>query len=58
VRLQGRVESLDRRAVRASCARSAGSSWRRRCSRTPLATEAQYLLARGAFETLGRRRYE
>ncbi len=26
--------------------------------RTPLATEAQYLLARYAFETLGTRRYE
>ena len=26
--------------------------------RTPLATEAQYLLARYAFETLGYRRYE
>src|SRR5437016_9289791 len=26
--------------------------------RTPLATEAQYLLARHAFETLGYRRYE
>jgi len=26
--------------------------------RTPLGTEAQYLLARYAFETLGYRRYE
>ena len=30
----------------------------RRCSARPLATEAQYLLARYAFETLGYRRYE
>jgi Acetyltransferase (GNAT) domain len=29
-----------------------------RLQRTPLATEAQYLLARHAFETLGYRRYE
>ena len=31
---------------------------RRRLQRTPLATEAQYLLARHVFETLGYRRYE
>ena len=34
------------------------SSIRRRLQRTPLGTEAQYLLARYAFETLGYRRYE
>ncbi|MCZ7642885.1 MAG: GNAT family N-acetyltransferase [Pseudorhodoplanes sp.] len=31
---------------------------RRPCSAPPLGTEAQYLLARYAFETLGNRRYE
>ena len=45
-------------ARRCASSKSATSSTRPALQRTPLATEAQYLLARYVFETLGYRRYE